>query len=209
MTWQPHEWSIHFVTKRNILKILRKQEWWILERNKFRTIIFGNWNKTRTNSFLEMGKSSSNVPNVFKGLSLTGHRIHGYWESWADIYYIFNISSFTGHIQRFWMQINSVVLAEIFISQKWVFLPIWSVLNGDRSGKSTHISMITHLWSYINSAIADIAGHSAPILPETPRKRRYRHAERRCLRIERWYRRIEWRVFHNVSQCFKCFIRFY
>ena len=45
---------------------------------KLRIIVFGNLNKTRANSFLEMGKSSSNVPDLFKGLSLTGHRIHGY-----------------------------------------------------------------------------------------------------------------------------------
>ena len=38
-----------------------------LERNKLRKIGFENWNKTRMNYFLEMGKSSSNVPNVFKG----------------------------------------------------------------------------------------------------------------------------------------------
>ena len=79
-------------------------------------------------------------------------------------------------------------------------------------GKSTHISMIsnsvTHLRSYTNSAIADIAGNSAHISPETPR-------ERRCLRIQRRERRIEWRlfqcfvmlnnvlrVFHDISQCF-------
>ena len=41
-----------------------------------------------------------------------------------------------------------------------------------RFGKSTHIAMIsnsvTHLRSYTNSAIADIAGNSAPILPVTP-----------------------------------------
>ena len=64
--------------------------WWILVRNKkLRTIVFGNWNKTRTTSFLEMGKSCSNVPNVFKGSSLTGHRVCGYWESREDVYYIF------------------------------------------------------------------------------------------------------------------------
>ena len=38
----------------------------------------------------------------------------------------FNISSFTAHIQRFWMQItNSSVFAKIFISQKWVLFLIW------------------------------------------------------------------------------------
>ena len=41
--------------------------------NVTRTIDFGNFNKTRMNSFLEMGKSSSNVPNVFEGSPLTGH----------------------------------------------------------------------------------------------------------------------------------------
>ena len=32
------------------------------------------------NSFLGMGKSSSNIPNVFMGSSLTGHRIRVYSE---------------------------------------------------------------------------------------------------------------------------------
>ena len=122
---------------------------------------------------------------------------------------------------------------------------------------------VTHLRSYTNSAIADIAGNSALISPVTPRDRRRRRAERRrlriqrrrlriqrrrlrikrryrrierryhriewpprdrrrrCpkrrrlpierrrLRIERRYRRIEWRLFHDVSQCFKCFMMFY
>ena len=47
---------------------------------------------------------------------------------------------------------------------------------GSRFGKSTHISMIsnsvTHLRSYTNSAIADIAANSVPISPVTPRDRR-------------------------------------
>ena len=64
-----------------------------------------------------------------------------------------------------------------------------------RFGKSTHISMIsnsvTHLRSYTNSAIADIAGNSAPISPVTPRDRRRRRDERRRLRIERRRLRIE------------------
>ena len=86
---------IHFGTKqRYILEIGRKRELLIFLRNKkihsgnwneTRIMLFGtkqevknefifvNWNKIRRNSFLEMGKSSSNVPNVFKGLSLTGH----------------------------------------------------------------------------------------------------------------------------------------
>ena len=50
-------------------------------------------------------------------------------------------------------------------------------LSVGRFGKSTHISMIsnsvTHLWSYTNSAIADIAGNSAPISPVTPRRYRW------------------------------------
>ena len=97
--------------------------------------------------------------------------------------------------------------------------------------KSTHISMIsnsvTHLRSYTNSAIADIAGNSAPISPVTPCNHRRLHIERRyrrikwpphncrrrCpkrrrLRIERRYRHIECRVFecfmmfHNVLRMF-------
>ena len=117
---------IHFGTKQQyILHIRWKQEWWILERTKrLRTIIFENWNKTRTNSFVKMGKSTSNVPNVFKTLSLTGHRVRAYLELHKVIYCFFNISLFTAHIQRFWTEItNSAVFAEIFIPQKWVFLP--------------------------------------------------------------------------------------
>ena len=58
-----------FTLERN--KIMSR--WCILERNKkLRTIVFGNWKKTRTNSFFEMGKRSSNVPNLFKGSSLRG-----------------------------------------------------------------------------------------------------------------------------------------
>ena len=65
-----------------------------------------------------------------------------------------------------------------------------------RFGKSTRISMIsnsvTHLRSYTNSAITDIAGNSALISPVTPRDRRRLCIERRRLRIERRYRRIKW-----------------
>ena len=82
-----------------------------------------------------------------------------------------------------------------------------SVLNGDWSNSvpgrqipEGQISMIsnsvTHLQSYTNSAIADIAWNSAPTSPETWR-------ERRCLRIERRYCNIKWRVFCDASQCFK------
>ena len=35
---------------------------------------------------------------------------------------------------------------------------------------------VTHLWSYTNTAIANIAGNSVLISPETPRKLRCRHA---------------------------------
>ena len=70
-----------------------------------------------------------------------------------------------------------------------------SVLNGDWSnsvpGRKIPEGMIsnsvTHLRSYTNSAIAYIA----PISSLTPRDRRHRRAERRRLRIERRYRRIE------------------
>ena len=60
----------------NELFILERNNdtFWKLEGNKDDEF----WNKTRTNSFLEMGKSSSNVSNVFKVSSLTGQRIHGY-----------------------------------------------------------------------------------------------------------------------------------
>ena len=51
---------------------------------------------------------------------------------------------------------------------------------------------VTHLRNHINSGIADIAGNSAPISPETPRKRLCLHAKRQYRRIERQYRRIEW-----------------
>ena len=67
--------------------------------------------------------------------------------------------------------------------------------NRTRFGKSTHISMIsnsvTHLRSYTNYAIADIAGNSAPKSPVTPRERRHHRAERWRLRIERRRLHIE------------------
>ena len=44
---------------------VKNGNFWELEQNK--------------NKFLlEMGKSSSNVPNVYKGSSLTGQRVRGY-----------------------------------------------------------------------------------------------------------------------------------
>ena len=52
---------------------------------------------------------------------------------------LFNISSSTAHIQRFWTQIiNSAVFVEIFISQKWVFLLFWS--------PASEPSLLTPLW---------------------------------------------------------------
>ena len=51
---------------------------------------------------------------------------------------------------------------------------------------------VTHLRSYTNSAIADIAGNSAPISPVTLRDCRRRRAERRRLWIDCRYHRIEW-----------------
>ena len=88
-------------------------------------------------------------------------------------------------------------------------------------GKSTHISMIsnsvTHLQHYTNSAITDIAGNStraptspslAPMLP-CRAERWCRRAERLYLCIESQYHRIKWRVFRDVSQCFKCFMMFH
>ena len=72
-----------FMLERN--KIMSR--WCILVCNKkLRIIVFGNWNKTRTNLFLKVRKSSSNVLNEFKGSSLTGHHVRRYWESRADIY---------------------------------------------------------------------------------------------------------------------------
>ena len=83
-----------------------------------------------------------------------------------------------------------------------------------RFGKSTHISMIsnsvTHLQSYTNSAIADIARISAPISPVTPRdhrrhcaERRRLRIERRRLRIERRFRLIEWPPRGRWRRCSK------
>ena len=58
--WRGDALNELFILEQYILEIRRKQEWWILECiKKLGTIIFGNWNKTRTNSILEMGKSSS------------------------------------------------------------------------------------------------------------------------------------------------------
>ena len=128
--------------------------WWyiLVHTKKLWMIVFGNWNKTRTNSFLEMGKSSSNVSNVFKGSSLTGG--HVYWR--VPIFNtFFNIFSFTVHIQRLWMEItNSALFSEIFISQKWIFLPSWRVpqnLDNPKNGWTfkplLSIGQLTLVWS--------------------------------------------------------------
>ena len=97
------------------------------------------------------------------------------------------------------LHVDKRLLIEVvtFIEEVTTFIVIdvATIVLASRFGKSTHISMIsnsvTHLRSYANSAIADIAENSAPISPVTPRDRRRRRAERRRLRIERRYRRIE------------------
>ena len=77
-------------------------------------ILFGT---KQEQTVLEMGKSNSNVPNVFKGSPLTSHG--GYLDSWQIFITFFNILSFTTHIQRFPMDIiNSGVFTETFISVK-------------------------------------------------------------------------------------------
>ena len=65
--------------------------------------------------------------------------------------------------------------AEIAIPLRLMLIPLFH--------PGSHISMIsnsvTHLQSYTNSAIADIAGNSAPIPPVTPQDRRRLRTERR------------------------------
>ena len=115
-----------------------------------------------------------------------------------------SLRSFCQSLQHCHQSLRQIAIADAGIGD---------TASAGRFGKSTHISMIsnsvTHLRSYTNSAIADITGNSAPISPVTPRNRRRLRVERRRLRIERRYRRIEWRLFHDVSQCFKCFMMFY
>ena len=66
------------------------------------------------------------------------------------------------HIYLFGVSINRMLILQLIFY---------------RFGKSTHISMIcnsvTHLRSYTNSAIADIAENSSLISPEIPHERRY------------------------------------
>ena len=108
-----------------------------------------------------------------------------------------------------WTLLMSLSDAKAVVSSaKWTkrigFVDIYMSLiykrksTGPRFGKSTHISMIsntvTHLRSYTNSAIA---GNSAPISPVTPQ-------DRRRLRIEHQYRRIEWPPCDRWRRCTKC-----
>ena len=111
---------------------------------KLRTIVSGNWNNTRTNSFLEMGKSSFYVQNVFKGLSLTGRRIHVYSESHVDIYHILKYFS----IHCVYLKILNTnnefcgVRENIYLSE--VLFPIWCSgrYNGIHCGRNTHFRQL-------------------------------------------------------------------
>ena len=124
-----------------------------------------------------------------------------------------------------WKLLKDTMIWHVTIQLIWARLLIFHVLDymimiffGGRFGKSAHISMIsnsvTHLRSYTNSAIADIAGNFAAISPVTPRDRRRRRTERRRLRIERRlriqrrrlrierrYRRIEWPPHDRRRRC--------
>ena len=129
---QYHEQTIHFGTKRYILKIRRKKEWWI-------------WNITRSyeQSFLRIGTKQEQIPfwKLERAVLMFQMylRVHHYRvatstdiENQAQIFItFFNISSFTEHIQRFWTQItNFAVCPETFISQKYFFLPGHRGCNG-------------------------------------------------------------------------------
>ena len=95
-----------------------------------------------------------------------------------------HIIALTGNVVLVW----SVWLWRAMICSRRVYM---LALVANRSGKNTHISMIsnsvTHLQSYTNTAIANITRNStrAPISSH------------------------QWQVFHDVSQCFKCFMMFY
>ena len=64
-----------------------------------------------------------------------------------------------------------------------------------RSGKNTHISMISNSVTHLRNCTNTILLETLPILPETPHERRCRH--------------IEWRVFDSSSgsRCFMCVSR--
>ena len=71
----------------------------------------------------------------------------------------------------------------------------------------------THLWSYTNSTIDNIARNSTPISPETPR--RYRHIEWQVFKCFMMFHNVL-RVFHdvllvvhNVLQCITMFYKFF
>ena len=78
------------------------------------------------------------------------------------------------------------------IPEAWNIHAVIVMFQHDRSGKSTCVSMIsnsiTHLRSYTNTAIADIAENSTPV---TPRDYRRLRIGRRRLRIKHTYRRIK------------------
>ena len=67
-----------------------------------------------------------------------------------------------------------LLTSHLLLSLAYIFHLLSKFLLDSRFGKSTYISMIsnsvTHLWSYTNSAIANIAGNSTPISSESPSK---------------------------------------
>ena len=120
----------------------------------YQMILFGT---KQEQTFLKMGKRSSNVPNVFECSPLIGHC--GYWESWQIFITFFYILSFTVYIQRLPTEImNSGVFLEIFISLKWVFfLPgSWLViacsLRVCQYGTSFSGSNV-HIWAQNGSSV--------------------------------------------------------
>ena len=103
----------------------------------------------------------------------------------------------TVHKGRAWKTSSCICSCQLFIKLEVCYGDCWKLrcLLEARFGKSSHISMIsnsvTHLRSYTNSAIADIAVNSSPISPVTPRDRRRLRIERRRLRIKRQRLRIQ------------------
>ena len=133
-----------------------------------------------------------------------------------------HLSRYLASCQSSWKILLGFCSAHFGVGRPTVLKCDARMLIHTRFRKSTYISMIsntvTHLLSYTNTAIANIAGNSTPISTESPHECRYhhaecrcRHAERRCLCIERLCHHIKWRMFHDVSQCFKsvswCFTR--
>ena len=104
------------------------------------------------------------------------------------------------------------------LHNKWgsLCLPIFPVITLQLSRAGLEKVLISPWLVTLLHICGVIPTPQSPILPVTPRnrqrrcpKRRRLHIERRRLRIEHRYRRIEWRLFHDVSQCFKCFMMFY